>query len=97
MCAPLLLLPKQVWGGILGLINAELHARGKSPLGFANPTLYAVYAAHPGAFIDITSGGNTCTQDVCNCSPGFQATTGWGAAHLTRPFARVSCCSAVQL
>lgn len=57
-----------VVGAILTLINeARLYA-GKSSLGFINPFLYA----NPGAFNDITQGGN----QGCG-TPGFQSVTGW--------------------
>ena len=41
-----------IFAGIVALINDELLAAGKSPLGFLNPFLYA----NPGAFNDITTG-----------------------------------------
>jgi len=70
-----------VWGGILGLLNAFLEENTKPLLGFANPTLYAIAAANSSAFIDITEGDNTCTEDTCaGCSPGFKAVKGWDAS-----------------
>lgn len=68
-----------VWGGVISLLNAYLVGAGKTSVGFANPALYTIAAANSGAFVDITVGDNTCTTDTCNCSPGFQATTGWDA------------------
>ncbi|KAL8768557.1 MAG: hypothetical protein Q9209_005242 [Squamulea sp. 1 TL-2023] len=60
-----------VVGAILTLINeARLYA-GKSTLGFINPFLYA----NPGAFNDITLGGNP----GCG-TPGFQSVPGWDPA-----------------
>ena len=50
------------------LINDELIAAGKSPLGFLNPFVYA----NPTAFTDITSRSNP----GCNTN-GFLATRGW--------------------
>jgi tripeptidyl-peptidase I len=52
----------------ISLLNDELIAAGKSPLGFLNPLLYA----NPGALNDITSGNNP----GCNTS-GFSAGSGW--------------------
>ncbi len=44
-------LPK-LRAGVVALLNAELLARGRAPLGFLNPWLYA----HPEMFTDITTG-----------------------------------------
>ncbi|EPT05545.1 hypothetical protein FOMPIDRAFT_83202 [Fomitopsis schrenkii] len=58
-----------LFAGIVSLLNDELLAAGKSPLGFLNPWLYSTAAS---AFTDITSGNNPgCDTD------GFSATTGW--------------------
>ena len=53
---------------LISLINDELIAAGKSPLGFLNPFVYANLTA----FTDITSGSNP----GCNTN-GFSATRGW--------------------
>ncbi|KAA1470886.1 subtilisin-like protein, partial [Dentipellis sp. KUC8613] len=53
---------------VISLLNAELIAAGKSPLGFLNPFIYA----NQDAFTDIVSGSNP----GCN-SDGFTATKGW--------------------
>ena len=51
----------------IALLNAELIAAGKSPMGFLNPFIYA----NPGVFTDITTGDNPgCNTNgfpVCNC------------------------------
>ncbi|TDL17184.1 family S53 protease [Rickenella mellea] len=57
-----------IFASIISLINDQLFASGKSPLGFLNPFLYA----NPGAFNDITSGNNP----GCNTN-GFPAKAGW--------------------
>ena len=57
-----------IFASTVALINDQLIAAGKSPLGFINPLLYA----HPSAFRDITTGSNP----GCNTS-GFPATSGW--------------------
>lgn len=58
-----------VVGAMLALINNARAAKGKKKtIGFINPTLYA----NPGAFKDITFGGN----QGCG-TPGFTAVKGW--------------------
>lgn len=54
--------------GIISQINHELLSRGKPPLGFLNPWLYA----NPDMFLDITSGSNPYNK----CA-GFVAGPGW--------------------
>ncbi|TFY82907.1 hypothetical protein EWM64_g1101 [Hericium alpestre] len=57
-----------ITASLFALLNDELIAAGKSPLGFLNPFIYA----NQGAFTDITSGDNPgCSTD------GFSAGTGW--------------------
>ena len=57
-----------VVGAIITLINEARLAIGKSSLGFLNNFIYA----NPGAFNDITQGGN----QGCG-TPGFQSVPGW--------------------
>ncbi|KAI0085907.1 peptidase S8/S53 domain-containing protein, partial [Irpex rosettiformis] len=57
-----------IFASVISLINDQLIAAGKSPLGFLNPFLYA----NPSAFNDVTSGSNP----GCNTN-GFKATSGW--------------------
>jgi tripeptidyl-peptidase-1 len=57
-----------IFASTVALINDQLVAAGKSPLGFINPLLYA----HPSAFNDITAGDNP----GCNTN-GFPAKSGW--------------------
>ncbi|KAI0655029.1 family S53 protease [Cubamyces menziesii] len=54
---------------IISLINDQLAAQGKKPLGFLNPFLYSTGAS---AFTDVTSGNNP----GCNTN-GFSARVGW--------------------
>ena len=56
------------FGSVITLINEQRVAGGKAAVGFINPTIYA----NPGAFNDITSGGN----QGCGTA-GFTAVTGW--------------------
>jgi kumamolisin len=56
-----------LWAGLIALINQQ---RG-TPVGFANPALYA----NPNAFHDITSGNN----GAFSAGPGWDACTGLGS------------------
>jgi kumamolisin len=56
-----------LWAGLIALINQQ---RG-TPVGFANPALYAA----PSAFHDITSGNN----GAFSAGPGWDACTGLGS------------------
>ncbi|KAI0354061.1 family S53 protease [Trametes cingulata] len=59
-----------IMASIIALLNDELAAAGKPPLGFLNPFLYS--ATGRAAFTDVTSGNNPgCDTD------GFPAGTGW--------------------
>lgn len=58
-----------IFASVVGLLNDELIAAGKSPLGFLNPWLYLTGAS---ALNDITTGSNP----GCNTT-GFPASTGW--------------------
>lgn len=80
-----------VMAAIVALANSRRLARGKSPVGFANPALYSWAswgAADAGAalFHDVTSGQNNCCAGgwsgntaICCPSNGFFATLGWDA------------------
>jgi tripeptidyl-peptidase I len=57
-----------IFASVVALLNDELAAAGKSPLGFLNPFLYA----NPGALNDVASGSNP----GCNTN-GFPAKSGW--------------------
>ncbi|TFY66956.1 hypothetical protein EVG20_g4128 [Dentipellis fragilis] len=60
---------------IAALLNDELVAAGKSPIGFMNPFIYA----NKDAFHDITSGSNPgCNTDGFPAVPGWDAITGVG-------------------
>ena len=70
--------------GIIALINSQRMQRGKSPVGWINPALYAAPAT---AFNDIVAGNNKCRMcdSACEqsggfptcCTQGFYAATGW--------------------
>lgn len=70
-----------VFGAVITLANGIRLSKGKSALGFLNPTLYYLYQTKPSVFRDITSGENNCcagdpTSAVC-CDYGFYAGAGW--------------------
>ncbi|KAI0047118.1 family S53 protease-like protein [Auriscalpium vulgare] len=58
-----------IFASVVSLLNDELIAAGKSPLGFLNPFLYSTGLS---ALTDVTTGNNP----GCNTN-GFPATTGW--------------------
>ena len=64
-----------IFASVIALINDQLVAAGKSPLGFLNPFLYSTGAS---ALNDITTGSNP----GCNTN-GFPATTGKSRISLT--------------
>lgn len=60
--------------GVLTLVNDALIAKGKAPLGFLNPMLYASSGK---GFTDVTQGTvGGCSDDTV----GFPAGKGWDAA-----------------
>jgi kumamolisin len=60
-----------LWAGLITLVNQGRVQGGGSPVGFANPALYAT----PSALRDITSGSN----GAYNAAPGWDACTGLGS------------------
>jgi len=71
--------------GIIALLNDYAITKTGKPLGFLNPLLYKMGAAHPTAFTDITVGDNICTEGGCSaackgfvCAKGWDPVTGWG-------------------
>lgn len=61
------------FASVVSLLNDELLAVGRPPLGFLNPWLYLV-AAPALALNDITEGNNYACSDG---TTGFNATVGW--------------------
>ena len=59
------------FASVIGLLNDQLIAAGKSTLGWLNPWLYSTAAS---ALNDITEGNNFACS---NFTTGFNATTGW--------------------
>ncbi|CAE8595273.1 unnamed protein product [Polarella glacialis] len=64
--------------GIAAYLNDYSYQKSGKPLGFLNPLLYQMYAELPGAFTDVTSGDNKCTESGCFAScQGYYAAKGW--------------------
>ncbi|WPG97613.1 subtilisin-like protein [Acrodontium crateriforme] len=64
-----------VFAAILTRINEERLAKGKTTIGFVNPTLYA----HPEVLHDIVTGSNPgCGTQGFSCAPGWDPVTGLG-------------------
>jgi len=68
-----------IWAAMTALINSARIAQGKSVLGFFNPALYQLWAQNKGAWKDIVSGNNTCTESCCLSGRGYQTASGWDA------------------
>ena len=66
-----------MWAGYIALVNQQLKANGKPPLGFLNPTIYAENATSKYSldFHDITSG----KSGSYSAEKGFDLVTGWGS------------------
>ena len=65
------------WAGFLALVNQQSVARGKSTLGFLNPTIYSIGSGsgYESEFHDITSGSN----GAFSAQAGYDLVTGWGS------------------
>lgn len=61
-----------VVAGVMALLNAVLLSRSQAPLGFINPSLYALYGASSVGY-DVVTGNNLHKP----CSEGFSAAVGW--------------------
>ncbi len=76
-----------LWAGFMALVNQQAAAEGKPPLGFLNPTLYAIGRSsdQKSAFHDIVSGNNTSTSSPNSfyAVSGYDLCTGWGTPNGT--------------
>ncbi len=64
-----------LWAGLVALANQQAAASGQSPVGFANPALYAIAksTSYQSCFHDITTGCNTNSSSPTK----YRATTGY--------------------
>ncbi len=77
--------------GGLAIIDQQLAAAHKQPLGLVNPLLYALYRRHAAAvFSDVTQFGNDIGADLgdhtplgcCAARPGYDEASGLGSVNL---------------
>ena len=66
-----------MWAGYIALVNQQAAASSKPPVGFLNPSLYAIGQGgnYTADFHDITSG----KSGSYSANTGFDLVTGWGS------------------
>ncbi len=75
-----------LWAGVLALVDARCQSVGVSPVGFADPILYADAVQHPADFYDVTAAsgadiGTPPDNDVPGTNNGaYPATIGYDMA-----------------
>ena len=71
-----------LWAGFMSLVNQQLAATGKAPIGFINPTIYSLAQGgnHTNIFHDIVTGNNTSpfSPNLYYAQPGYDLCTGLG-------------------
>jgi uncharacterized repeat protein (TIGR03803 family) len=71
-----------LWAGFAALANQLAQDHGQPPIGFINPTIYALGQgpAYTSLFHDITTGSNTNPASPTRffAVPGYDLCTGWG-------------------
>jgi uncharacterized repeat protein (TIGR01451 family) len=71
-----------LWAAYMALINQQALGNGKQPIGFLNPSIYAIGTGtvYASAFHDITTGNNTNKSSPSKffAVSGFDLCTGWG-------------------
>ncbi len=76
-----------LWAGLTALMNQQAAATGVAPVGFLNPTLYALASGpnYANFFHDITSGNNTWRESPTQfyAVPGYDLCTGLGTINGT--------------
>ena len=72
-----------IFASVIALLNDQLIAAGKSPLGFLNPFLYST--AGKAALNDVTSGSNPgCSTNGFPAKAGWDPVTGLGTPDFTK-------------
>ena len=76
-----------LWAGLIALANQQAAANGQSPVGFANPALYAIAKStnYQSCFHDITTGSNTNNASPAKyyATAGYDLCTGLGTPNGT--------------
>ncbi len=71
-----------LWAGFTALVNQQAASLGKPPVGYLNPTLYALgkSAGYSTNFHDVITGNNTnaASPDLFYAVAGYDLCTGWG-------------------
>ena len=71
-----------LWAGFMALVNEQAALNNQPPIGFMNPTLYAIGKStnYLSSFHDITTGRNTNAASPTKYSAvaGYDLCTGWG-------------------
>ncbi len=72
-----------LWAAFTALVNQQAAARGKQPVGFLNPAIYAIGqgANYTTDFHDITTGNNFSPSSPTSfaATAGYDLCTGWGS------------------
>ena len=73
--------------GFMALVNQQAVTTGVPPIGFLNPSIYAIgkSANYNNVFHDVALGDNTWDQSLTNffAVPGYDLCTGWGTPNGT--------------
>ena len=76
-----------LWAAVTALLNQQAAQLGQPPVGFLNPTLYAIARGtnYPTVFHDIVTGNNTNSSSPANyfASVGYDLCTGLGSPNGT--------------
>ena len=71
-----------LWAAFMALVNQQTVAKGNSPAGFINPTIYSLAqtASYTNIFHDIVTGNNTnlVNSNLYYAVPGYDLATGLG-------------------
>lgn len=74
------------WAGIFALVNQLRAQSSKTPVGFANPAIYAIAqsGSYSSDFHDIVVGNNALagTTTGFSAQPGYDLATGWGTPNV---------------